>query len=201
MHPLKTELKTNLIIYDTPGEDFNEQRSAHSLKSIARSDALVFVVDFATFPGVAQALGRERISQQTPEEVMQTFYNVYCLQNTDMSIGAKIKVPTAVVLSKVDLIESHLQNNMVLQTPDHDGGVDLEHLAKTSAEVEGVINQFGGKPLNDALHTHFEDFMYFGVSSGQEVGEGKNKRFHALPHRIIDPLIWLMYRKNLIPEK
>jgi len=196
-YPLKKFIKRNLVIYDTPGEDFNEQRTAHALKSISNSDALVFVVDFTTFDGVAQAMGVDRVSKQSPADVMQAFYNVYCLQNASMTIGSKIKVPTAVVLSKVDLIPDPLQNSMVLQGPNHHGGIDLGNLNQASGEVKDIISRFGGKSLNDALSAHFENFMYFGVSSGREV----NGRFKAYPHRILDPLIWLMYQQDLIPEK
>lgn len=199
--PLKKKLNTFLTIFDAAGEDFNDQSDAHTLKQIPRADGLIMFIDPLSFPGYAQLIGRKKVSEQHPSQIMDVFYNVYIQQQGGkLRQGDKIKVPTAFVLGKADLFPtyySHLPE--IMNLPEHKGGVDLQALERSSGAAQKVVGELGGDKLIGVIQNRFANYNFFVVQSGTE--DAATGRFETNPFRVLDPLLWILLQNDRLPPK
>jgi len=205
----KETLKSNLVMYDNAGEDFNSQDDGAYFKRILHSNALVFVVDSLSFPIVGQMIKKTTgstpslFSVHPPEDLIRNIYNTYCRQHPNMNIGDKIKAPLAVVLNKLDLAQDLLSpDSKIARSTSHEAGVDMENLQQASEEGRSFIDGIGGAALNNTISERFENFMYFGVSIGRDAqAQDGSSGFEPFQHRILDPMVWLMHQHDLISTK
>ena len=76
-----------------------------------------------------------------------------------------------------------------------------------SVEVDNLIRNWLKKNGQDAflgvINKNFypERVRFFGVSSIGNPPVAERKFGVITPHRVLDPLLWMMYRENIIPEK
>ena len=172
-----------------------------------QSSGVILLLDPFAFPE-NQARAEERgagiIGADTPESALDGI--TYVLQTTHkVKRNKKITVPLAVVISKIDAFFDQVPPNHPLrQASGKDGAYDLTESETIHDHVAAMITQWGGHGLLRKLEQEYSNFRLFGVSAlgaEPEYKTGVVNTRGLLPHRVADPLLWLMANRDFIPSK
>jgi hypothetical protein len=199
---------TILSFYDTAGEDLAHIDRAREQHYLAATDGLILLIDpFGLPANRSAALARgvhPDILRDTPIQVLTVI--------TEMLRGAgpvgpnkKIKRPLAVVLSKIDAFFSEVGPDSPIRRPSDNRPVfsekeslDLHH------HVATLIDRWGGDDLLRHLQHNYEAYRFFPSSAlGAEpaYATGRVSGKGLLPHRVAEPLLWLMADRGFIPKE
>lgn len=201
-----TKPEINIAFFDIAGEGMVDNAyldiyAAH----IRNSSGLMFMVDPMQF----RALGRkiqlknnldfDHSSAEEPVDVLGGLVDNYIHRES----GSVLQTPTAVVLTKTDLLEalrpdgeyisqsSHMFTNFI-----HKGYFDLSAAENIGGEVEEFMNQ-ADPNFRNALKRRFGDLGFFGVSAlGSQPDGGRVASFS--PVRVEEPFLWLLYKLGYI---
>ncbi|MCX6034188.1 MAG: hypothetical protein NTV38_04310, partial [Chloroflexi bacterium] len=111
----------------------------------------------------------------------------------------KFTVPLALVFTKADILrDAGLINNDLLwhQPIFNEGGYNV-HLHQDTDAAFGRLVAGKDTKLFTGVTKHFRDHAFFGVSAtGCNAEQGHFSR--VVPHRVEDPLLWLLFRLGVI---
>jgi hypothetical protein len=122
-----------------------------------------------------------------------------------LGVGARLEVPVAVCLSKLDLVTVHNQIQTQakpwlreLRTTIRDRSyVSLETLRRRSELCEDALpSLFPGADIRGILRSAFGDhFLFFPISVvGVEEGVlGRDDLHHTDPFGVVEPVLWLLH--------
>jgi GTPase SAR1 family protein len=202
-----TTASTIFSFYDSAGEDISRQDQAMMQQYLGQSSGVILLLDPFAFPeNVARAeeRGAGTAGADTPESALDGI--TYVLQTThNVKRNKKIKVPLAVVISKIDAFFDQVPPNHPLrQAADTDGVYDLTESQTIHDHVAAMITQWGGDGLLRKLENEYSNYRLFGVSAlgaEPEYRSGEVNTRGLLPHRVADPLLWLMADRGFIPSR
>ncbi|MEF3310129.1 hypothetical protein PV433_14630 [Paenibacillus sp. GYB004] len=199
-----------LVFFDVAGEimtdrDLLDLYAAH----IKNSSGILFMVDPLQIKTIRDRLllnvgnqaGEFASRYDEPREVAITMFENF-IGHQDK---AKTDIPTAVVLTKSDMLQ-HLKeedgeyirsNSNVFRDVVH-----RQHLNMTEFEnINGEIRRFLEKvdrPFKDALDVYFTDTAYFAVSALGSNPVDRKITGVVNPWRVDEPFVWLLYKLNYI---
>ena len=112
-----------------------------------------------------------------------------------------LKLPVAVVLTKLDTILNHpdFSKNAIIRAKStvlRNGRVDMTELDQLDGEIRNWLTKIGEVAFLKALEGNFKNYRLFGVSSYGSPPGAKNTPDQIRPHRILDPLIWLLSQQG-----
>ncbi|MBR0483474.1 MAG: hypothetical protein IJJ69_01705 [Oscillospiraceae bacterium] len=200
----------SLTIFDGAGED-EEHVAPVISKCIQGSKTLVILFDPLNIRQIQNNMNADiyRWSMtgnlnDHPDAMITSLTNYIrkCLQ---LPPSQKIKKDVAIVFTKIDTLKNDFENSAVMQESPHmtAGGF----VEQDSVEVDNLIRNWLKKNGQDAflgvINKNFypERVRFFGVSSIGNPPVAERKFGVITPHRVLDPLLWMMYRENIIPEK
>ena len=117
----------------------------------------------------------------------------------------KIQIPAAIVISKYDIFEDLVPEASTLRKESphcKERKINDIDIRSVHAEVAALLNEWDhglSEQIELLLETNFKTHSYFAVSSlgiGNSSKEGGTFEF-PYPHRIEDPILWLM-KENMI---
>lgn len=198
---------TIFSFYDSAGEDVSRQEEAMKQQYLGQASGVILLLDPFSFPENqenAKRVGAEAGSADTPESALDGI--TYILQTAEkVKANRKIKTPLAVVISKIDAFFDQIPAHHPLRQPGSDDGFFDEAGSVDAHEyVASLIARWGGDGLLRKLDVEYENYRLFGVSA---LGAEPNYRTGAinerglLPHRVADPLLWLMADRGFIPVR
>lgn len=207
----------NLIIYDTAGEDYmHDDRLVQSARYVLSADALIFVADPVSMPGLYQEI-RARYSSTpnleigTPlEDPVAAFTAIISMIEFERGSrpGAKLKsLPIAIMLSKSDLLEkfnSYRDQFYFLKEPAYNGGIDMTDIGHVNTAVREVLIKYKEEGLIKASHD-LQCKSFFATSATGQPPEKKpssqSAMFSAIrPLRCLDPILWILYQLGYIND-
>jgi Double-GTPase 2 len=193
-----------LVLFDTAGEDLRSRdvRDLH-LRYLEAADAIVFLVDPLELPGARAAVRDEAAGPPAaPPDPDGEPINVIARvtealrQRRGARPGRRLEVPVAVALTKIDALAPALTRQSALhRSRPSPGTLDLDDREAVDAQVRGLLHEWQAGQLDVYLRQQYTEYALFGVSalggmpSGGRVGTGGVR-----PHRVEDPLLWLLYR-------
>jgi GTPase SAR1 family protein len=195
-----------LVLFDTAGEDLRsrEIRDLH-LRYLEAADAIVFLVDPLAIPG-ARAMVRDEVPPADGSDPDSEPLNVIARvtealrQRRGTPAGDRLRVPVAVALTKVDALAPALARQSALHRSRPPlGALDLDDREAVDAQVRGLLHEWEAGQLDVYLRQQYEEYALFGVSAlggvprGGRVGTGGVR-----PHRVEDPLLWLLHRFGML---
>ena len=203
-----------LTFFDGAGEDFaNEALQATLHRYVNVSDGIILLFDPTSIPAVNKKLrARSNITSQlsrtTLEEALRgaslTYQRIQDWNRgwVERFFKSKISIPCAVVFSKFDLVFSLFeQSGDVLKQSknlDHGNRFDEKDSQTVSQEIRNWLEENGCGAFLREIESDFKSIRYFGVSSlGGAPGTQENPKKYT-PHRIADPLLWLMSKNGII---
>lgn len=198
-----------LVLRDVAGEDLeNDTGNDAALDFFGRADAVLVLIDPLTVKQI-----RDMLADIVPEperlggDGVDVLRRVLALM-TRRVVGARTKVPIAVVLSKVDVLQklrqvtgtkwaaimdrpgSPLQRDRSLVTAEYDD----EDGRLLHYEVDGLLDLLGARAIRAILEESADTYRFFAASALGESPDGE--MIHAggiAPFRALDPIKWALH--------
>jgi len=218
-YPLRRMQCANLVLFDTAGEDSKDEAAVkHCYDGFEHAKALVIFIDPKGIRKM-QPLLKESDNTGNQADLMQHEYDPISVitrlarvwldqkrkENTKLGPEAKVSIPTAFVLTKID--ELKLNAAGILSKPaDHQRGFDMDHCQEMS---DALVEHFSSAEINShefivAMQNNFSDFCLFAVSSlghapekVEEDGFTRLKLKHEpMPLHVENPILWILNRFN-----
>jgi hypothetical protein len=218
--------KNLLIVFcDIPGEDTRQisqlRKSGYYLKNV---DGILTLLDTTRLINVAPYLrGTVDGEGEVALNAEDALTNLSTYLSSEFQ-GAKIKIPTAVVATKLDVLKSiaSVSNDKnfqeIIYRPDanniHKKYLDKKTISDMNIAVKDVLVKLGGRLFCDTVGHCFSDFNYFAVSAlgkspkTREVQDGygqtvKTKYIDGIlePYRVTEPFYWILSKCDCIPYR
>jgi len=120
-----------------------------------------------------------------------------------MSENSKIDIPVAAVFSKFDAIESIVPSDCTVHTPSphcDQKCFDLSDWHNVNSEIQALLKEWDATAFISQLETNYSNYSYFAVSAlglnNNPTTDGRIQR--PRPHRIEDPLLWILKENGVI---
>jgi hypothetical protein len=196
---------TVLSFVDTAGEDLNELETAFTLQYLSVCDALMITLDPFALAGARARLNLPEQAVQVGDDVpLDVVSRITELLRTEHNVKARkrIKLPVAIVFTKVDAFYKNLdRHNPIMAKPpgvpayqDSDGRTVHEHML-------ALMHEWNGGDIDTHMRLNYTDYRYFGVSAlGAEpdYAGGVIAAGGVQPHRVEDPVLWLLSKTRTV---
>lgn len=117
----------------------------------------------------------------------------------------KIALPTAVVFTKLDAFFPHLDSGNPLRRPvPPDAYYDDAMGREVHEQMLSLMGRWGAGALDTHLGLNYERYRYFGVSSLGAQPDYDSRVIDpsgVRPHRVEDPLLWLLSVFGVVPKR
>jgi hypothetical protein len=199
---------TILSFYDTSGEDLAHIDRAREQHYLAATDGLILLLDPFGLPANRDAALARGVSPEnlrdTPIQVLTAVTDML-REATLLGPNKKIKRPLAVVLSKIDGFFAEVGPDDPIRRPSETRPVfnekeslDLHH------HIAALVDRWGGDDLLRLLQHSYTTYRFFAASAlGAEpvYSTGRVSGKGLRPHRVAEPLLWLMAERGFIPKE
>ncbi|WP_409430727.1 hypothetical protein ACJEIK_28250 [Mycobacterium sp. SMC-16] len=205
---LTRDASTLFSFFDSAGEDLATEDRALGQHYLAATSGVILLLDPFGFPGNRERAIRSGVDPESlttsPETVLRALTTV--LQTAEKTKkNKKIKQPVAVVVSKIDAFFDDIPDDHPMRRPSSKLRYFDEPESLTIHDhIAAMIEQWGGDGLLRMLESNFEKYRLFGASAlGAEPSYSSlkvNSR-GVLPHRVGEPLLWLMADRGFLPKE
>lgn len=114
----------------------------------------------------------------------------------------KIDIPVAAVFSKYDAFEKLVpEDATVRRASPHckKGKFDDADRIAVDSEIAALLDEWGARSFTSQLENNYKTYSYFAVSALGLDNNPSSHRFNTPhPHRIEDPILWLMKENRII---
>jgi ABC-type lipoprotein export system ATPase subunit len=207
----------NTSIFDSSGEDMiNLERVSTHVRSIIHADGLIFIIDPLQLDKVRQYLRQldKDIALPTqnpnsrPISLLDRLFKLF-EQNGGVAPGGSIGIPTAFVLSKIDMLGFKGHGIRPLLPPDSNLLKDRQHYQKVnvnefkaiSSEVETYLRDWISDGFCDKIAQRFPNAYYFGVSACGTQHTPTTRPEILEPLHVEEPFLWLLNEYGFIKQK
>ena len=198
---------TVLSFVDTAGEDLDDQDTAFTLQYLAVCDALIITLDPFALPGARVRLNLPEAAMHVADDVpLDVMANITELLRTEHGVpnNKKITLPVAIVFTKIDAFYPALdrQNPIMATAPkvpsynNADGQAVHEHML-------ALLHEWHADDIDTHMRLNYIDYRYFAISAlGAEPDyvTGKVALGGVRPHRVEDPVLWLLSKTGTVPS-
>lgn len=200
------------VFFDTAGEDLNDEDTMSTVnKYICKSSGIIFLLDPMQIPAVVNQLEDSVVEraaaikwqQAAKADDIMTRVSRLIRNDKKMSESSKIDIPVAAVFSKFDAIESIVPADCTIHSisPHCDTKCfDMSDWHNVNSEIQALLNEWNATAFISQLETNYSKFSYFAVSAlglnNNPTADGHIER--PRPHRIEDPLLWILKENGVI---
>ena len=176
--------------------------SAHN-KSLYGSAGIIFLIDPSQLPLIKETRKAAKMPVLHSDAQALLLRAVHLLHSglAIQDSSQKIDVPIAVCLTKLDTLYPHLDPASFIAGPSRSlrrPMLNAADIANCSLEVMALLEQWGAGELVQHVKRQFSDYCFFGLSSlGSQPGS-QNDVSRISPHRVLDPLLWLLWRHQVL---
>lgn len=194
----------NMTFYDACGSNFYSERAMEEgNRSIYNSKGILFLIDPTQLDTIrTRRLARGKpVCEIDPGTLLSRTIHLIRAGSGQGNVKQKISIPIAVCLTKMDILRPWLDpasfvgsRSRHLRRP----GFDAVDFDSCNLEVISLIESWQGKDLINQVTSQFTTYGFFAFSSlGQEPTDDGRVQ-HIQPHRVMDPLLWLLYQNRII---
>ena len=123
-----------------------------------------------------------------------------------MSDTQKIDIQVAAVFSKFDAIETIVPQDCTVHNPSphcSEKRFDLSDWHNVNSEIVALLHEWNAEAFISQLETNYRTFSYFAASAlglnNNPTTDGHIER--PRPHRIEDPVLWILKENGVIKAK
>lgn len=200
------------VFFDTAGEDLNDEDVMSTVnKYIYKSAGIIFLLDPCQLGQVANKLDEKEIKNASPvdysnatrsDEIITRVSNLI-RNDRNLSQDKKIDIPVAAVFSKFDILESILPQGLTVLNPSphcRQGAFDLADWHNVDSEIRSLLTSWDEQSFIANLDSNYEKYSFFGVSAlgFNNNPDDKGHINRPQPHRIEDPILWLLEENKVI---
>lgn len=205
-----------LVFFDTAGEDLNDEDTMSTVnKYICKSAGIIFLLDPMQIPAVRNQLDENIVSrassvdwkQATRSDDIMSRVSKLIRNDRHMKAEKKIDIPVAAVFSKFDAIASLIpEGSSILETSPHcaEKVFDMSDWHNVDNEIKSLLVEWGAESFMSQVDVNYSNYSYFAVSAlGMDNNPKEDRRIdRPRPHRIEDPLLWILKENGVIkPSK
>lgn len=201
-----------LVFFDTAGEDLNDEDTMNTVnKYICKSAGIIFLLDPMQFPAVRNQLDENTVSrassvdwrQATRSDDIMSRVSKLIRNDKHMKSETKINIPVAVVFSKFDAIAQLIpEGSTILETSPHcnEKIFDMFDWHNVDNEIRSLLVEWGAESFMFQVDVNYTNHAYFTVSAlGMDNNPKENRKIdRPRPHRIEDPLLWILKENGVI---
>ena len=199
----------SMTIFDGAGEDCEHINPVIS-RYIEGSKALVILIDPLALSGIAKTIPSDIFNWSTSAshdadasaEMIDGLAN-YIRQNCNIAPGKLINRDVAVVFTKFDVVKDSFGSAIVTQPSPHlsQKGFVKSDSDAVDAEIRDWLERLGETSFLNAIETNFrkDRIRFFGISSFGQPPTGSYQLGRVMPHRVLDPLIWMLSKEGIVP--
>ena len=198
-----------LTFYDTAGENFNDYEELRKLASyLKNSSGIIFLLDTFEIREVRSKISS--LGKSKNINFSDVFNQLENLLKSEGIIKKTSPVPMALTFSKIDeVIHRNLLNDegMAFSLRDSSkylktGLYSQEEANQISNEMRSLLDYWGERAFYEHVERVFTNVRYFGVSAlGNSPVNGRLPSEGIKPHRVLDPLIWILDELNFVLPK
>jgi hypothetical protein len=197
----------NVSIFDAAGEDMADYRKlSRENQAIVHADALIFMIDPLQIESVRQQLpwaSTISVDPAThPDNMLGRLITLFEEQGNVKPGSGKIHVPTAFLLSKVDVLESLVyKGSSFLRPTTHMGELQLAEVQSVSTDVLANLRQWQLSGFCDLIDQRFQTYSYFGASALGRQPDAQGTFAVVEPLRVEEPFLWLLCKLGFVPGR
>ena len=200
------------VFFDTAGEDLNDEDTMSTVnKYICKSAGIIFLLDPMQIPAVVNQLDDSVVeraaaikwNQAAKADDIMTRVSRLIRNDKHMSENSMIDIPVAAVFSKFDAIESIVPADCTVHnTSPHcdEKCFDMSDWHNVNSEIQALLKEWNATAFISQLETNYSKYSYFAVSAlglnNNPTSDGRIER--PRPHRIEDPLLWILKENGVI---
>lgn len=205
---ISRRVSTILSFYDTAGEDLASTESTRDQHYLGAAGGLILLLDPFGFPENHELAVQRGVDpnslRDTPVSVLHSLTQM--LREAErLRANKKIKVPVAVVLAKIDAFFSEVGPEDPIRQPSSTEAVyDEAEAADLHHYVESLVSQWGGDDVLTMLRFNYSTYRFFVASSLGAEPDYRTRHVSSKgvrPHRVAEPLLWLMAQRGFIPSE
>ena len=131
----------------------------------------------------------------------------YIRRNCNIPPGKRIDRRAAVVLTKIDalneMVEGFTSGSTILKESPHAKSLAFveSDSEMVDLEIRDWLTRQGETAFLGAIDANFRDVRVFGVSSFGRPPDQRKRLAKIRPHRVLDPLMWMLAGEGIIPKK
>lgn len=204
-----------LVFFDTAGEDLNDIATMSTVnKYICKSAGIIFLLDPMQIPVVVNQLDAATVKRASAVDYRMapaaddTMARVSQLIRgyKGLSQRTKIDIPVAAVFSKFDAIQSLVPSDFAVhrESPHcKEKFFDLADWQNVNNEIKALLREWDAQDFVQQLEMNYNTYSFFSASA---LGLGNNPDDRGgiqepRPHRIEDPILWLLMENGVIKGK
>jgi hypothetical protein len=197
---------TMLSFVDSAGEQGNSLTAAFDLDYLEVCDGLIVVLDPFALPGARAALSLPpeaiTVDDEAPLDVVRTVTEKLQVELA-LSEGQKIQIPAAVVFTKIDAFFTELDrlHSPLMTAPPDQPSYSEEDGQRVHENMRSLLYLWDAQDIDAHIRMNYADYRYFGVSA---LGAEPDYQDHTVapggirPHRVADPVLWLLSKKGIV---
>jgi GTPase SAR1 family protein len=202
----RSSVKSTILSFlDTSGEQLNTLEETYSLEYIAACDSLMIALDPFARPGARSRLNLPQDAIQTTDGTpLQVVEHVTEMLRVELGVKnkKKIKVPVAVVFTKIDAFYRTMdRGNPIMNPPGRLPAYQETHGQAVHEQMRALLHDWNGSDIDFHLSLNYQNFRFFGVSAlGAEPDYSRHQAAPGgiRPHLVEDPLLWLLTREGTV---
>ena len=196
---------TMLALIDSAGEDLGDETSALTLQYLRACEYLIITLDPFALPSARARISLPKDAQQVDDEVpIDVVANITSFLRTYHEVGPKkkIKVPVAIVFTKIDAFYPTLDpGNPLMATAPATAAYDETDGQQVHEQMRALLMEWDASALDRHMQQNYENYRYFAVSALGAQPDYAHSRVAAggvRPHRVQDPVLWLMSKAGTV---
>ena len=199
-----TARSVGLAFYDSCGKELESvrQMSAHS-KNIYSPGGILFLIDPSQLPVIKEARRAENMPVLEEDVQSLLLRTIHLIRNglSMHDMGKKIDIPLAICLTKIDTLYQKLDPASFIAGTSRNlrrPMLNTADISSCSLEVMALLERWGGEEMVRHIREHFSDYCFFGMSALGSMPSIQNEIDRVRPHRVLDPLLWLLWRHKVL---
>lgn len=197
---------TTVSFIDSAGEDFNRLDSAYSLEYLTVCDGLMVALDPFAIPGARASVtlpdgATDKSSDSNPLQVIERITEILRTEH-EVKKNKKIKLPLAVVFTKIDAFFPVLNTgNPVMSASRSTVAYSEVDGQNVHEHMRALLAKWDADQIDLHLRLNYGTYRFFGVSALGAQPIYREERVApggVRPHRIEDPILWLLSKEGAV---
>ena len=197
---------TIFSFYDTAGEDLASAQDTIDLRYLSAANGIILLLDPFSFPAnTSRGAAAEQQNVEANVDAVLANITERLRENEGTKARKRVKQPFAVVITKIDAFLEQFPPNSPVRNPSVGTPFfDEEESQTVSDHVMSQLVSWGGSGLVNYVENNYENYRFFALSAlgGEPDYQSQTVDSRGVrPHRVAEPLLWLLAQKGVIPTK